>query len=107
MAMSDESCGPDNPKCWNGKQGKINQGKPMFSFKRKKKTTDQTIPATPNKSAGLNMNMRNIGDNPGDVRPRASNNKTSLSASQTAQGAADQTEATKKRTILGFKRRVQ
>lgn len=106
---ADDSCGPGTG-CWNGVQGKINKGKPMMAFKRKKKAAapdSDSDDVKPQKAAGLNMNMRDLGSDPGQVKLKTYNNKTSLNSGQETQGAAnDRSAAEKKKTIFGFKKRM-
>lgn len=104
---SDDSCGPGD-RCWNGAQGKINKGRPRIAFiKTKKKTADSDQPVVKTKTAGLNMNMRDLGSDPGQVKLKTSNNKTALTSGQEMQGASnDRAAADKKKTIFGFKKRM-
>lgn len=106
---TEESCGPgDGTKCWSGQQGKLGGKGPMLSFKRKKKSTPPASSPTPqDKSAGMHMNMRDLGSEPGQVKLKTSNNKTALTTGQEAQGASNDRAVAEKKKILGFKRRVQ
>ena len=55
--------------------------------------------------AGLHMNVRDLGGEPGDVRPHAVDARESVTATQEQRARAVETANTKKKVRLGFKRK--
>ena len=97
--MEDMSCDPGDKKRKNGIASCPNPGSPKTStFKLKKKTNTPPKPVVG--QASLHMNMRNLGDDSGTIRPVAVNGKESLTSGQMKQAAADETATTKSRKIL-------
>lgn len=102
------SCGPGD-KFKLGKKNKgiascANPGSPKpVKFKLKDKSTTTTKPVSGKSS--LNMNVRNLSDDPGTIRPVVENPKGSLTSEQMKQASADETQTSKSRKIFKLKKR--
>lgn len=93
---------PKKQKCWGGEQGK-EKGKPMMAFVKKKKPKKQEIDVE--EGVPRHMNVRDLGNNPGDIRMQKSSSGSSFTEGQKATGRALERNRAEQSAKLVFKRR--